>query len=311
MAVYISVIGSFVVRMSAYLPRKPYPGETIVANLFNMGPGGKGNNVAIAAKRLGAEITLIERVGNDLFADIAFDLYKKEKLNTRYIYKTDSEQTGVGLVYVQSNGENTAAFYKGANALLSPEDIIRARQDLIKSKILMVQLEVPDESVYTAIKLAKDNGLTIILDPAPARKLSDKILKNVDFLTPNIVEAFTLLDKPVPTDFTIEDIKKIANQLLAKGPKTIIITMGSKGALMIKLGGECIFQPSFPVKTIETVGAGDSFNAALGVSIAKGLTSKEALYHACINGALTTTKIGVDAFPTKKEVECFIKKLKK
>jgi ribokinase len=308
----IAVIGSFVVGMSVRLPRMPYPGESLVSDIFDFGPGGKGNNAAIAAKRLGANVVLVERVGDDLFSDLAFTLYQKEEIDPSYVFQSPGQQTGVGLVYLQKDGENTIGLFKGANELLSPHDIQQARADILKSKVLLTQLEVPDAAILEGVKLAKENGLTVILNPAPARPVTQEILSNVEILTPNAGEAFLLLDKEIPADVNnIEDLKNIAEELIQKGPKVVIITMGSKGALLVEKGKEPFFQPSVNVDAVDTVGAGDSFNGALAVALAEGKDIKKALYRAAINGALTTTKIGViDALPTKLEVQSFLEREK-
>jgi ribokinase len=305
----IAVIGSFVIGASVRLPRMPYPGESIVSDLFDLGPGGKGSNAAIAAKRLGAEVVIVERVGDDHFADLAFALYKKEGIDASYIFKTKGEQTGVGLVYLQKDGENTIGLFKGANELLSPEDIYKAKKAIIQAKVMLLQLEVRDDTILASVKLAKENGLTVILNPAPARSLSDEVLAHVDILTPNAGEAFRILGREISeTINNTEELESVARELLERGPQAVIITMGSKGALLVEKGKECIFEESIKVDAIDTVGAGDSFNGGLAVAIAEGCSLREALYRANVNGGLTTRKIGViDALPTKEEVLDFIK----
>jgi ribokinase len=305
----IAVIGSFVVGASVRLPRMPYPGESLVSDLFDLGPGGKGSNAAIAAKRLGADVILVERVGDDLFANLAYDLYEKEGIDPSYIFKTKGEKTGVGLVYLQSDGENTIGLYKGANDHLSPEDILKAKKAILEAKVMLLQLEIRDDTVLESIKLAKENGLSVILNPAPARFLSKEILANVDILTPNAGEAYIVLGEEIPENINdIEKLKDIARQLLKHGPKAIIITMGSKGALLVEKEKEPIFVESIKVDAVDTVGAGDSFNGGLAVAIAEGCSLEEALYRANINGGLATRKIGViDALPTKEEVLGFMK----
>ena len=300
----ICVIGSYVCQMSACLPRQPFPGETIVASEFDMGPGGKGNNVAIAASRLGAEVVLIERIGDDMFGEMALDIYEKENIDTNHVRKTQDEHSGTGLVYIQPDGENTAAYFPGANEKLTAEDVYDARERIKGAAIMYIQLEVPDDPILAAIDIAREFSMKVVLNPAPARKMSPKIMDGVDVLTPNQVEAMALTSKAFTGDLSESEIQEIAKALSDKGPSEVFITLGSKGACYIDPAGNTMFQPSIKVEAVDTVGAGDSFNAALCVALANGLEKEEVLLRACINGALATTKLGVvDALPSIEDVE--------
>jgi ribokinase len=303
----ICVLGSYVCQMSVLLPHVPVLGETIVASHFDMGQGGKGHNVAVAIRRLGTEVVLIEKVGQDIFGDMALECYQQEDIAAKHIHRTEQSSSGVGLVYIQPSGENTAAYFPGANQLLNREDIQSARSDLQASGILYLQLEIPDEPILEAVSLAVQQGLKIVLNPAPARGIPSGLLEKVDVLTPNQVEAFALVSEKYQADLTMDEIKVLGRKLLELGPAEIYLTLGSRGALYLNSQGESIYQPPLKVQVIDTVGAGDAFNAALCVALAKDLPPQEVLFRACVSGALTTTKIGViNALPTGVEVEDFI-----
>jgi len=304
----ICVLGSYVCQMSACLPHVPKPGETIVSSKFDMGPGGKGNNVAIGIKRLGGDVLLIEKLGDDIFGDIALKAYQKEKIDTSYVKKIKEVQSGIGLVYIQPSGENTAAYFAGANETLTREDISKACRKINKAAILYIQLEIPDEPIIAAIDCARKNHTKVILNPAPARKISAEVLRNVDVLTPNQVEAMQLASMDFKENLDNNEVIELGKRLLSLGPSEVYITLGSLGAFYINQENDQIFQKAIRVNAIDTVGAGDSFNAALCVALAENRPVREALLRACINGALTTTKLGViNALPGKNEVEDFIK----
>jgi ribokinase len=304
----ICVLGSYVCQMSAILPHVPVLGETIVASDFDMGQGGKGHNVAVAIRRLGTDVVLIEKIGQDIFGKMALESYQEEGIKTSHVSTTDQVSSGIGLVYIQQTGENTAAYYPGANNYLNREDIDSAKEDLASSDILYTQLEIPNEPILKAVSLAKDADLMIVLNPAPAREIPPGLLSDVDVLTPNQVEAFTLIGEPYQEDLSLDEIKSMGEKLLELGPTQIYLTLGSRGALFIDQTGQSHYQPRLPVSVVDTVGAGDAFNGALCVSLASGLSPEESLFRACVNGALTTTKIGViNALPTAAMVEAYIR----
>lgn len=300
----VSVIGSFVVGISVRLPRMPYPGETLSSDLLDLGPGGKGSNVAVAARRLGADVVLVERVGDDLFAQFAYDLYRTEGIDVQHVFRTTGEQTGVGLVYLQPDGENTIGLFKGANQKLTAADVYKAEAALARSQVLTVQLEVEDETVLAGLTIARRRKLTSILNPAPARSISSEILELVDILTPNVGEACLLLGEPIRTDPSVDEVATLAKRLVAQGPKQAIITMGSKGAVLVSRERDTVHMQAMPVVPVDTVGAGDSFNAGLAVALAEGVSLELAMRRAAVSGALTTTRVGViAALPTRDQME--------
>ena len=221
------VVGSFVVGMTVRLPRMPYPGETLVADLFDLGVGGKGTNLAVAAARQGKKVAIIARVGDDDFAAMAYDLYVQEGIDSSGVVRTPGEKTAIGLVYLQPNGENTIGFYRGANWRLTPADIEPHIARHQAARVLATQLEIPDDTVAAAVRLGRQQGLRVILNPAPARSLPPAILRDVDILTPNEGEARVLAGLPVNDKATA--IVEVARTLLAQGPRTVIVTLGGRG----------------------------------------------------------------------------------
>jgi ribokinase len=308
MSSIITVLGSYVCQMSAYLPYVPKPGETIIAKQFDMGPGGKGNNVAIGISRLGGEVLLVERVGDDIFGDLVFDTYQKENIDFSCVIRDKLVQSGIGLVYIQPSGENTAAYYAGANERLTEEDIYAVEDQIAKSSILYIQLEIPDAPILAAIDIAHKNNIKVVLNPAPAREVPKDIFSRVDIITPNQVEAMHFAGLPFREELTEEDIKLIGKKLISLGPSEVYLTLGKKGAHYFNRDEEVLFQKGINVNAIDTVGAGDAFNAALCFGYAKGLPTKEILQLASIVGGLTTTKKGViDALPYMIDIDVYLK----
>ena len=304
----ITVLGSYVCQMSAYLPYVPKPGETIVAKKFDMGPGGKGSNVAIAISRLGGEVLLVERIGDDIFGDLVLDTYQKENIDISCITKDKTTQSGIGLVYVQPTGENTAAYYAGANECLTAENIYSAEKQIARSSLIYIQLEIPDEPIIAAIDLANKYDIKVILNPAPAREIPDDIIKNVDIITPNQVEAMHYAAIDFREEITEDDIKIIGEKLISLGPSEVYLTFGKNGAYYFNKNGDVLFQKAILVDVVDSVGAGDAFNAALCMGYAKKLPIEEILLLASICGGLTTTKAGViDALPYMKDVNKYFK----
>ncbi len=291
MAADIVVIGSFVVGITVRLPRMPYLGETLVADLLDTGPGGKGSNLAVAATRQGAQVALVAKVGHDNFAEMAFQLYQAEGIDAQYIMQTDDEPTAVGLVYLQKSGENTIGFYRGANWCLTAEDVATVASEMEAAKIMTIQLEIPNEAVQSAVELGRQHELTIILNPAPARSLPSDILTSVDILTPNEGEARLLIGL-APDDDSLP-LAEVGQRLLDLGPQTVIITLGSQGCLLLQPDQAPHPIPAHPVQVIDTVGAGDTFNAGLAVALAEGQALLDAIRWANTAAALSTTQVGV------------------
>ncbi len=298
----IAVIGSYVVSLTVRVPRQPVMGEALIGDLFDMGPGGKGTNQAIAAARLGAQVELLACLGDDPFADSAESLYESEGVATQHIHRIQDTNTGVGMVTLLPSGDNWIVGHLGANLLMQPWHVEAFEPAIARSDILMAQLEVPLENVALAMELGRKHQVTTVLNPAPGQPLEPDVLANVDVLTPNESEARILLglppDDPTPTP-------DLASRLLDLGVESIIVTRGEEGALIVTgQGTEAV--PTIPVQALDVTGAGDSFNAALAVGIGEGMELKSAVAQATRAGAYTTTHLGViDGLPTRAELEAF------
>jgi ribokinase len=272
----------------------PKVGETVLGNSFHTIPGGKGANQAVAAARLGADVTMIGAVGNDSFGKTLVEHLTKEGINTENIVKVKDTSTGIASIIV-SDADNSIIVVPGANNHVTPELIGKHEDKIINSNILLLQLEIPLESVIRAVELAKKHGVQTILNPAPIQKLPKELLEMVDYLTPNEHEQTLLFDSIEGTE-----------EELAKFKEKCIVTKGSKGVMIYK-NGEKIEIPSIQVEAVDTTGAGDSFNGALATALCEGLDIEEACRFANVVGAISVTKLGAQTgMPTKKEVEEFL-----
>jgi len=296
----IVVIGSSNTDMIVKVPRIPKPGETILGGKFITAAGGKGANQAVAAARAGGSVTFVACVGNDMFAEQALEAFKQDKINTRFIKRIAAEPSGVALIFVDDNGENSIAVASGANNSLFAEDIINIESTIRAADIVLMQLETPVETIISAANIAKDAGAKVILNPAPAQSLGNDLLKALSIITPNETEAELLTGVSV-SDLT--DAEKAADVLLNKGLETVVITMGSKGAFY-KSQNQIKVIPGFKVDAVDTTAAGDVFNGALSVAIAEGKSLQESVLFANAAAALSVTKIGAQpSVPTRKEIE--------
>ncbi len=297
----IVVMGSFIVDLMGRAPRLPKPGETILGKSFQIGPGGKGSNQAVAAKRAGADVSIITKLGGDEFADIAFKSFKNEDIPTDYVYIGQEYPTGAALIMVdEQTGQNKIMVIIGANNHIVEEEIERARGEIEQAKILLLQLETNLNAIEKCVNIAKDNGVLGVLNPAPAQELPLDLLRKIDILTPNESEAETLCGVTVKDK---EDAKIAAEKLLEMGPKSVIITMGGMGSY-IKNNEVDLFLPSIKVDVVDTTGAGDAYNGGLVAALAEGKDLIEAAKFANIVGALCVTKIGTaPAMPSRWEID--------
>ena len=285
-------------------PRIPAVGETILGEDFIMTPGGKGANQAVAAAKLGAEVYFIAKLGEDVFAEQSLNNFKKEGVNTKYVIQTEEAPSGVALITVDDAGNNVIVVAPGANQMLSPEDVKKAKSSIVSSGALVTQLEIPLETVEFAAQSANDSAVPFILDPAPAQKLSPELLKIVDVLTPNETEAQILTDIEVKDeDSACTAVKK----LLEYGVKSVILTMGAKGFLLADNNG-MEFVPAIKVNAIDATAAGDAFTGSLAVGLAQGKTLADAALFANYVAALSVTKMGAQSsMPAREEVESFVR----
>lgn len=295
----IVVIGSCNTDMVVKAGRLPVPGETVLGGTFYMNPGGKGANQAIAAARLGAEVTLISKIGYDLFGLQALEIYRSEKINTEFIFTDQKSPSGVALISVDSYGENSIIVAPGASRSLLTEDIDKAKSKLEEADIILMQLEVPIETVEYAATIAKSYGKKVILNPAPVSVLSNSFLSCVHTILPNRIEAEMLSGIKVIDE---ESAWRAAKAIGEKGIENVVITLGKDGAY-VKEKEEYTMIPAKEVETIDTTGAGDVFCGAFSVYLSENHTLTESVEFANTAVALAVTRMGAQsAIPYKREI---------
>ena len=298
----IVVVGSSNTDMVVKAERIPVPGETVTGGQFVMAAGGKGANQAVAAARLGAEVTLLAKLGQDIFGDQAVEGYQKEGIVTDLILRDPDNATGVALIMVDEAGENLIAVASGANHALKPEDVELAADRIRAADAVMLQLETPMETVEFTAKLAAEAGVPVVLDPAPAAPLADSLLAQVAYLTPNESEAERL------TGIRVEDeasARAAAKKLLDSGARNVIVTLGRKGAV-VSTPDQASLVPGCQVDALDSTAAGDAFNGGLAAALARGLALEDAVRQANLVGALSVTKMGAQpSLPTEEELRRF------
>lgn len=299
----IVVIGGFTMDLVVKTAKAPDNGETVLGTEFNRFPGGKGGNQAVAAARLGGNVTMIGKLGTDSFGDEVFSLLQKDGINTRFVEREEDYPTGIGSIVLDQNGDNRIIVIPGANSQVKAEHLNKYIEAFHNADMILVQLELDFYMNQKAIELAFEMGLPVLLNPAPGRELSDDLLKKVTYLTPNETEAEIITGISIRN---IEDAKAAVQCLLEKGVQTVVMTLGGEGALIgDRMGIRHI--PGYKVKAIDTVAAGDSFNGALAFSILSGKDLDEAVLFANAVGALTVTKEGaIPSLPYKEAVEEFL-----
>ncbi len=296
MSAKIVVVGSFNADLTTYMERMPRPGETVHGREFVTGPGGKGSNQAVAAARLGAQVTFIGRVGQDSFGEMALRLWQAEGIDTTCVTRDPQVATGVAPILVDDSGENIIVVVLGANLRLSPADIDQAEAVIAQADLLLVQLEIPLETTIHALKIARRHGVRTVLNPAPAEALDPAVIALADYLTPNQSELQTLFG--VGAD-------QLDRAPLAAG-QTLVLTAGSRGVYW-RNESDSGQVSSFPVNVVDTTGAGDAFNAGLAVALAEGQTLPAALSFANATAALCVTRPGTAAsMPQRHEVEALL-----
>ena len=305
MAKRIVVVGSSNTDMIIQMPRIPRPGETILGGRFSMAAGGKGANQAVAAARAGGAVTFIARVGDDMFGRKAVEGFVADGIDVDHVIRDSQAPSGVALIFVADDGENSIGVASGANARLSPADVETARDAIASADVLVMQLETPLETVRAAAKIAADRRVRVILNPAPAQPLDDDLLGRVSILTPNETEAELLTGIRVDDEATAG---KAARALLAKGVQTVLVTLGARGAFLATPEGG-LPVPGFKVEPVDTTAAGDVFNGALAVALSEGRSLKESVRFANAAAALSVTKLGAQpSAPSRKEIDAFLAK---
>ena len=302
----IVVIGSVNVDLVVRVASLPRPGETVLGGRFASVHGGKGANQAVAAARAGGRVTFVARVGDDSMGRAAIDAFAAEGIDTDFISVTPDCPTGVALIVVDAAGENSIAVAGGANDRLAPDDIDRARPAIEAADVVLLQLEVPLETVVHAATIARAAGKRVILNPAPARPLPATLLSKVEILTPNETEAGALAPRDHATAPTAADPESLARTLLGLGPRAVVVTLGAAGAL-VAAKGALTSVPAFPVEPRDTVAAGDVFNGCLAVRLAERIDLVAATRFAAGAAAISVTRDGAQASaPHRGEIEAFL-----
>lgn len=303
----IVVLGSLNMDFVVRVPHLPASGETVLGHDFVTLPGGKGANQACAAGRAGATnvtVKMLGRVGYDVFGDQLKASLAEAGVDVSEVSATREQPTGVALIWVDAEGQNSIVVASGANHAIKIEDVPAMRATFHGAAFALFQLESPLAVVETALRIAREEGVRTILDPAPAQPLHRTLLEQVDILTPNETEALTLLGRP-PQRIAVEDARELAAALLALGPKAVILKLGDRGSLYWN-GQYAHHQPAFAVQAVDSTAAGDTFNGALAVALAQSTDIPKALRFANAAAALSVTRLGAQAsIPELSEIEYF------
>ncbi|ESY03699.1 ribokinase [Mesorhizobium sp. LNJC399B00] len=302
----VVILGVFVADTAYRADRQPRMGETILGNSFKLGPGGKGSNQAVAAGKLGADVTFLTRLGVDAFADMAKATWAEASVKSAVI-ETPKSYTGAAYIFIEeTTGNNAIIVSPGAAMLISPEDI-EANAGLIGGAgVFVTQLEQPIDAALRALEIARGAGVTTILNPAPAAKLPDRIYTLCDYVTPNETEAEELTGIKVSS---IDEARRAADSLLKKGVGSVIITLGEKGALLHTAARSDHVPVVNAGPVVETTGAGDAFNGGLAAALAKGVEPLQAVRFACAVAGISVTRPGTaPSMPTLHEVEALLAK---
>ncbi len=300
----VAVVGSANVDLVLRTERMPIKGETLIGDAFDIFTGGKGFNQAAAAARLGADVTLIAKIGDDPFADILRSAIDSENINTEFV-KTDADAgTGVAAIVVEPDGENSIIVVPGANMRLTPGDIDVAQNSIAEADVLLLQLETPINTSEHAIEIAKANETIVILDPAPARSLPANLLSQVDILKPNEVEAGVLSGRAVSTpEDGVTAAKALQSQIASDGLSAVVLTLGQQGVLTYTQT-QNTHLPAIAVDVVDTTGAGDAFSGALATALAEDKPLIEAVMFANAAGAAAVTTLGATpSMPKREKIE--------
>lgn len=295
----IIVIGSSNVDMVVRTSHLPAPGETILGGEFFMNQGGKGANQAVAIKRLGGNLIFMAKLGNDVLGRQSVGYFKKEGIDTRYIALDEDSASGVALISVDDHAENSIVVASGANMLLNEQDVDKMLEEMCEGDILLMQLEIPLQTVEYAARKAFGKGVKVVLNPAPARSLPKELFRHLYMVTPNRIEAEMLTGIKIAND---ADVEKVAEEICAMGVKNVIITLGSKGCL-IREEDVSYRIDAFKVEPVDTTAAGDTFNGALCVGLSEGMDLKQAAVMASKASSIAVTRMGAQSsIPYREEL---------
>jgi len=284
----IAVVGSANIDLTTFTDQFPKPGETIFGQKFDLGFGGKGANQAVASKLCGADVFMVARVGDDLFGPATIKNFQSLGIDATHVRQVKGVSSGVAPIFVDPAGQNRILVVKGANDTLKPADVDEAAADLKKADCIVLQFEIPLETVYYTVQFAVKNGIRCLLNPAPAQPIDVKAISGLDYFVPNETEAATITGLPVNN---LEDAKRCAEKLLTSGIRRVIITLGSNGSLLAgREGMEHV--PAFSVRAIDSTGAGDAFIGSFAVFLGEGLAEKDAVRRASLYAGLSTISVG-------------------
>lgn len=299
----VCVVGSVNVDLTFRTARLPRPGETLSGHAFHVGHGGKGANQAVMAARLGARVSMVARIGRDVFGEDALRNFREESVDTTHVYTDTERATGVAAIVVDEAARNCILIVPGANGGLIPDDVRAAAPTIQAATVLLGQLEVPMETTLEAFRIAKAAGVRTILNPAPAAPLADELLRLTDLCVPNETEAEELTGQPVRT---LEQAEAAARSLLARGPRTILVTLGERGVLVVE-EKMTEYVPALAVEAVDPTGAGDALIGCLAVFLGEGAGLLTAVRGANAAAALSVQRLGAQkAFPHRAEVDQFL-----
>jgi len=304
----ILVIGSSNTDMVIKTDHLPRAGETVLGGTFFMNPGGKGANQAVAIARLGGNVSFICKTGNDIFGGQSRELFEKEGIDTSYAFSDDQHPSGVALITVDEKAENCIVVASGANANLLPKDLLLVAKAITQADIILMQLEIPIETVEYVADIAYMNGKKVFLNPAPAMPLSSSLLHNLYIITPNETEAEMISGVKITDDASAAEAARVIG---AMGVQNVIITLGEKGALIYEKENDDTIAliPSPKVDAVDTTAAGDVFNGGLAVAFSEGCTLRESACFACKAAAISVTREGAQSsVPYRKEIDVLFEK---
>ena len=301
----ICVVGSSMIDLISKVPRLPKLGETLVGRSFHLGYGGKGANQAVMAAKLGARVTMVNKVGRDVFGEGTLGNYREQGIDTTHVMFDESRFSGVAPIFVDDNAQNFIVIVPGANLGLLPADVQKAAEVILAADILICQLEILTETTLEAFRIAKSGNVRTILNPAPAASIPDELLQLSDICAPNETETELLTGQPVGT---MAEAEAAARKLLSRGTRTVILTLGERGALLVDEDTvESI--PAVKVDAVDPTGAGDAFIGSLAVFLGEGLSMSNAIRRANAVAALSVTRIGTQvSFPKRVEADVFLEK---
>jgi len=295
----IIVVGSMNMDMVVKTSHIPQPGETVLGGSFLMNPGGKGANQAVAVARLGGDVTFIGKIGDDIFGKQSSQLFDEEGVDTNGILADDHTPSGIALITVDETGENSIVVAPGANAHLEPADVETVLNNYPDSKILLVQLEIPMQTVEHAARIARQRGMLVVLNPAPANSLVPGMFGLIDVITPNENEAEMLSGMQISD---VASARQAAERIHQQGVKHVIITLGKDGAVLLE-DGAFHHIPAPEVETVDTTAAGDVFNGAFVVAVSEGKALKDAVSFACHAASIAVTRMGAQSsIPFRNEI---------